>query len=706
MRWLANIVVPEEGFFLRTGLAGVLILALMGFRCGLATEPAPIPTWRLHARVVAVGLPGVAGVRQIGRFHRGGPIPANPEFLLSTGTGRVLDPERVMVAVASNFGAPLAYDSHAAGSVLSVDPQRSPGVTLVVPKAFATTGGQSEAAGGAILLYTAQSFAFQNQHNAKARTADFTAASGPRYLSINNAFGRPWIANAPFGLLGDGSVTVVDPSGRPLDHAPSDTGGGVFAGRATDREWIPKAQPSSWIGKALNYRPSPQLTPGSLMRGALGTAFLGPSPDGSGFAVFAVVTSDGAVVQVHVQDGVDGLAAPGTVGPLSSEDDPGVIGIAFKWNPERVLYIADAARDRLVLLHLEDDRRHFTLARTTIITSPALKQPVDLVAALPEIANPSFASHTTLAGGSDLYVANRGDGSLLRMSQDGHVLARAEIVVPGLGLLSCDRIRAIAVSADAQRLWLTLQGELPGFAGHDGALIEVSAFDASGPFSREAEVDAAVDAAVVQAGEQAFHKEFTPDTGLGPLFNARACLTCHPGPGGMSTREEHFVRRVARMDTVTGRVLPIEHPNSPVARRHSTRELGQRDAPSAELPRQANVVSLRMPLPLYASGRLDDIPDEVIAGQAVSKGDGIKGRVHYVTSANGEVRAGRYGWRAHIATLEEMVADAFANEIGITSPLAPHTRIGPQIPTEDDGTLVRAVAAYLRGLRSPSGAAP
>lgn len=160
------------------------------------------------------------------------------------------------------------------------------------------------------------------------------------------------------------------------------------------------------------------------------------------------------------------------------------------------------------------------------------------------------------------------------------------------------------------------------------------------------------------------------------------------------------------MDTVTGRVTTIDHPNSPVARRHSTRELHQRDAPAAELPRQANVTSLRMPPALYASARLDDIPDVVIAAHAVSKGDGIKGRVHFVTSANGELRVGRYGWKAHIATLDEMVADAFANEIGIISALAPHSDADPQTSVEDDGSLVRAVAAYLRGLRLPSGALP
>ncbi len=178
-----------------------------------------------------------------------------------------------------------------------------------------------------------------------------------------------------------------------------------------------------------------------------------------------------------------------------------MIGIAFKWTPDRALYVVDRARERLAVLHLTDDARHLKVARVTHLSAPELRQPVDLAAALPEVANPRFASHTTLAGGSDLYVANRGDGSLVRIDQDGRVLARAEIRLPGLGPLGPDRLRALAVSADAQRIWLTVQGELPGFAGHEGALIEVSAFDANGPFRRtEARAGAGVDMKLVRSG--------------------------------------------------------------------------------------------------------------------------------------------------------------------------------------------------------------
>jgi Di-haem oxidoreductase, putative peroxidase len=489
------------------------------------------------------------------------------------------------------------------------------------------------------------------------------------------------------------------PNGASLDNPPSARAGGVFAGDTTARRSVPKAERNGLWAMWFNHRPSAQLTPGALQAGVLGTAFLGPSPDGSGLAVFAVATADGALAQVHVQDGVDGLAPAGTLSAGAA--DPGVIGMAFKWIPSRAIFLTDVARNRLQVLHLGDDTRHFTVARREFIEAPQFKQPVDLVAAIPEVANPRFASHTTLAGGSDLYVANRGDGSVLRIDERGHVLARASIELPDGSSMGAGRLRAIAVSADAQRLWLTLEGEVPGFAGHEGSLIEIAAFDDVGPFEARSVVDrtSAVQATQANPGEQLFGKTFTPAEGLGPLFNANSCATCHFAPtlGGMSSTEAHFVRRVARMDAVSGRVQPLVHPNSPVARRHSTLELGAAGAPAAALPRQANVTSLRMPPALYPVARLDEIPDAVIEAQAVAKGDGIKGRVNHVVGADGEPRVGRYGWKADAATLELMVADAFGNELGVTSALA-----RPVPPSaEDDGRMVRAVAEFLRALQVP-----
>src|SRR4029453_19235129 len=108
---------------------------------------------------------------------------------------------------------------------------------------------------------------------------------------------------------------------------------------------------------------------------------------------------------------------------------------------------------------------------------PELDRPIDLAPAVPEVASRVFSSNSTLAGGSDLYVANRGNGTLVRLRQDGTVVAVRRIVVPGqTEPLGPGRLNGSAVSGDAQRIWVTISGTLPGFAdGRPGALIEVPA---------------------------------------------------------------------------------------------------------------------------------------------------------------------------------------------------------------------------------------
>src|SRR5215472_5518686 len=136
-------------------------------------------------------------------------------------------------------------------------------------------------------MYSAQNPAFLNSiNNPLAPTAAYTGVSNPLGLSINNAFGRLWPANAPFGLPGIGSSTILDPAGEPLAGAPNPALiGGVYGG-------------------ALTNRPS-QVIPGALTTGAIGTALLGHSPDGSTKAVFAVVCADGSLVQEHTLRGLD-----------------------------------------------------------------------------------------------------------------------------------------------------------------------------------------------------------------------------------------------------------------------------------------------------------------------------------------------------------------------------------------------------------------
>lgn len=89
---------------------------------------------------------------------------------------------------------------------------------------------------------------------------------------------------------------------------------------------------------------------GALDTGAVGTAFLGYSPDGSTRAVFAVVTADGSIVQEDTGKRLDGLAPPGTINALlgheldRGEDDDGVaprLGVLLNYSPTRILYVCE-----------------------------------------------------------------------------------------------------------------------------------------------------------------------------------------------------------------------------------------------------------------------------------------------------------------------------------------------------------------------------
>ncbi|MDO8413708.1 MAG: di-heme oxidoredictase family protein [Gallionellaceae bacterium] len=656
-----------------------------------------VPSYELSARVVAVGIPGAAGVRQVGFFHPGGPMRNNPAFRMRTRPGKILDPERVLVASLSNFGAPLGVANQSSGAVLSINTKASD--ALVIPADFATEDGQQSIFNGNVQLFAAQTPQFLNQiNNPQAQTAHEPAISNPRYISINNAFGRPWVANAPSGMAGAGSSTVLDPTGEPLAHAPSDFAGGVFSGSVTNRQ-------------------TTQYSQGDLFGGALGTVFLGASPDGTGPAVFAVIKADGSIVQVHVRDGVDGLAPPGTVSAvntfnpaLSSAESAGLIGAAFEWTPERILYVVDGPRNRIAALHLGDDGKHFVLRKIQYLQHSEFAYPVDLAATMPEIANSRFASHTTLAGRSDLYVLNRANATLLRINREGVVVARAALRIPNLSRAEDGRVAGLAVSEDGRKIWITLQGTLPQFPQSPGALIEVSAFDREGPLADRPNywVVEKLDTPDAKLGKTLFNTALDAAHGLGPLFNGSSCASCHRYPtlGGMGINDEDFVVRIAHFDPSNGRFDTLVDRGGPIAHKHFLAGAGFISSP-AGFPPQANITSIRLAPSLYGMADLDEISDEVISAQAVDKGDGVHGRVNMITDSAGVRRIGKYGWKADIAGLQDMIASALDNELGITNPVAEalkqHTQqTGKKTDSkgslDDDGTLIHALKNYLRAL--------
>jgi sugar lactone lactonase YvrE len=83
-----------------------------------------------------------------------------------------------------------------------------------------------------------------------------------------------------------------------------------------------------------------------------------------------------------------------------------------------------------------------------------------------------------LAGGADLYVANRGSGTVVRMRQDGRIVAVARVAVRGVGTVGAGQLNGIAVSPDGARIWLSLSGARARHPRLSGSIVEISAFGA------------------------------------------------------------------------------------------------------------------------------------------------------------------------------------------------------------------------------------
>src|SRR6266550_4182372 len=138
--------------------------------------------------------------------------------------------------------------------------------------------------------------------------------------------------------------------------------------------------------------------------------------------------------------------------------------------------------------------------------------------------------------------------------------------------------------------------------------------------------------ALFERGRGVFETEFTPETGLGPLFNNNACSQCHEDPvtGGvgeeLETHQSAFNAPVCDdLSAIGGPV--IQDSVTPVLR--AARGIDK----EPPLP-EATATALRTTLSLLGFGLL--------------------------------------GRKAQIATLSEFNAGAFVNEMGITSPAEPN----------------------------------
>lgn len=171
-----------------------------------------------------------------------------------------------------------------------------------------------------------------------------------------------------------------------------------------------------------------------------------------------------------------------------------------------------------------------------------------------------------------------------------------------------------------------------------------------------------------QAGKALFNRVFTPETGLGPLFNENQCSACHTDPASGGSGDQ-IVLRAARFSP-DGECDLLTESGGENLRLQATATLRSLGISREEVPLEANVVD-RVAVPfLFGLGLLEAISDSTLLALADPEdrnGDGISGRVGL--TRDGE--PARFGFKADHATLDAFTAAAFHQELGVTTPLRP-----------------------------------
>jgi CxxC motif-containing protein (DUF1111 family) len=205
-----------------------------------------------------------------------------------------------------------------------------------------------------------------------------------------------------------------------------------------------------------------------------------------------------------------------------------------------------------------------------------------------------------------------------------------------------------------------------------------------------------------------FDEQEEIDEGLGPLFNSRSCGECHSIPisGGASQITE------VRAGSYTNGGF-TDHPGGSLIHDRAI------DARCQERIGSANVQALRLSLNVLGDGFIEAIADSTLVELAAMQPPTVRGTVIHVPvlEAGGALRVGRFGWKNQHASLVSFSADAYLNEMGITSPLAPeeNSQAGHSIaeydyvadpeeaptPDEPTGPDIEAFARFMRSTKVP-----
>ncbi len=217
--------------------------------------------------------------------------------------------------------------------------------------------------------------------------------------------------------------------------------------------------------------------------------------------------------------------------------------------------------------------------------------------------------------------------------------------------------------------------------------------------------------------QQVYEENHSVQTGLGPVYNATACVSCHENPNsgaasqftelrvGHKDENGNFVNPTIFINdgknTITGRSIVNDRAIGPEAQEH--------------IPATENIRALRAALNTLGDGFVEAIDDRTLISIAEEQPELSEGRVHGevvqapIFEAPGQTRVGRFGWKDQHSSLLSFIGDAYLNEMGITNRLRPtdvttvlKTTKDPEDQPDDLGLAdIDHFAQFIRGTMVP-----
>jgi CxxC motif-containing protein (DUF1111 family) len=193
--------------------------------------------------------------------------------------------------------------------------------------------------------------------------------------------------------------------------------------------------------------------------------------------------------------------------------------------------------------------------------------------------------------------------------------------------------------------------------------------------------------------------------GVGPTFNAQSCRECHQNvvTGGASQITELRCGQAGTdgfREALGGSLIQSRATHPDIVER-----VGYND----------DVRTLRLSTNTLGSGFVESIADDTLKAIRDAQPDDLRGTIVMapVLEDDDRPRVGRFGWKSQHASLHSFAADAYFNEMGITTPFFPkeNTSNGrdvsaydlvPDSPNpEDDGVDALAFADFMRSTKAP-----